>query len=383
MDSRPGTTRGSSGLSGRWLLALAAVALALGVAGGAVGAALVVSFQDPSVVPQQPTGVPSEVAQVSPTRSVVAEDSALIQAVERARPSTVTITNNLASRGTFGRSPGVVTGSGVIVDERGYVATNYHVVRDAEYLTVFLSSGHGVPAKLVGSDPLTDLALLKVDAPDLVPAALADSDELVLGQRVFSIGSPLGDFRGSISAGIISGLHRSWDRGGAPMENLIQTDAAINQGNSGGPLLDFGGNVIGINTSVIRITESGDPVEGMAFAIPSNAVRFVVDQLIEQGRVVRPYLGIAHTVVTPALAAARRLLVDQGVLVTDVVADSAAARAGLQKGDIVYAIGDVTLDASHPLASTLLRYRPGERVTLQVYRGERSLALEAELTERQ
>jgi len=108
-----------------------------------------------------------------------------------------------------------------------------------------------------------------------------------------------------------------------------------------------------------------------------------VDQLIEQGRVVRPYLGIAHTVVTPALAAARRLLVDQGVLVTDVVADSAAARAGLQKGDIVYAIGDVTLDASHPLASTLLRYRPGERVTLQVYRGERSLALEAELTERQ
>ncbi len=383
MDSRPGTTRGSSGPSGRWLVALAMATLMLSIAGGAVGAALVVSFRAPAVAPQQPTGVPSEVAQVSPVRTVVAEDSALIQAVERARPSTVTIVNKLASRGTFGRSPGVVTGSGVIVDERGYVATNYHVVRDADDLTVFLSSGHGVSARLVGSDPLTDLALLKVEGQPVTPASLADSDALVLGQRVFSIGSPLGDFRGSISAGIISGLHRSWDRGGTLMENLVQTDAAINQGNSGGPLLDFAGNVIGINTSVIRTTESGDPVEGMAFAIPSNAVRFVVDQLIDQGRVVRPYLGIAHTVVTPALAAARRLLVDQGVLVTNVVADSAAARAGLQEGDVVYAIEGVTLDASHPLASTLLRYRPGERVTLQVYRGERSLALEAELTERQ
>ena len=317
------------------------------------------------------------------------EDSAIVNVVREVSPSVVTIVSDLGSRRGGASRRGfeeTASGSGVIIDKKGYIVTNEHVVRGSQGLTVVLADGTRSPARVVGTDvPFTDLAVIKVDNNnlDLSPIQLGDSDSLESGQRVIAIGSALGDFRNTVTLGIISGLHRTWQGNGAVMEDLIQTDAAINHGNSGGPLVNSLGQVVGITTSVIRTTQDGEPVEGIGFSIPGNTVKTVVEQLIRNGKVSRPYLGISHQQITPAIASLYSLPVKYGAFVVQVSALSPAAKSGLKEGDLLAKINETPVDEEHPFLNVLMKFKPNETVNLTVYRDNKMIQLKATLIERE
>ncbi len=316
------------------------------------------------------------------------EDSAIVNAVRDVSPSVVTIVSDLGSRRGGATRRGfeeTASGSGVIVDKRGYIVTNEHVIRGSQGLTVVLADGTRSPARVVGTDvPFTDLAVIKVDNNlNLTPVQIGDSDALEPGQRVIAIGSALGDFRNTVTLGIISGLHRMWQGNGAVMEDLIQTDAAINHGNSGGPLVNSLGQVVGITTSVIRTTQDGEPVEGIGFSIPGNTVKTVVEQLIKSGKVARPYLGISHQQITPAIASLYSLPIKYGAFVVQVSVLSPAAKAGLKEGDLLAKINETPIDEEHPFLNILMKHKPNETVNLTVYRDSKMIQLKATLTERE
>lgn len=380
----PENTRGGKarrGLARLFLVAVLALflgSLVGGLAGG--GAAYFVLAQRPKLGPPDMSDLSSN------ARLRVIEDSAVVEVVQRVSPAVVTVVNQLPpQRDLLGRgSRETASGSGVIVDRQGYVVTNEHVVRGSSRITVVLADGRKLEAQLVGTDyPFTDLALLKVSEDGLQAASLGNSDALVPGQRVVAIGSALGDFRNTVTLGIISGLHRTWRGEGLVMEDLVQTDAAINHGNSGGALVNMAGQIIGINTSVIRATQSGEPVEGMGFAIPSSTVEVVARQLIRQGKVVRPFLGISHQQINPSIASLYSLPVKQGAYILRVSPDSPAARGGLREGDIMTMIGDVPVDEAHPFLSVLMRHEPGKTVTITVNRDGEVLRLDVTLKERE
>ncbi|HLE81835.1 MAG TPA: trypsin-like peptidase domain-containing protein, partial [Dehalococcoidia bacterium] len=313
------------------------------------------------------------------------ENSAVIEVVKKVGPGVVTIVAAVDNPGGLGGAtrPVSASGSGVVLDPRGFIVTNAHVVAGARSLDVVFADGRRQVAEIVGTDsPFTDIAVVKVSAKDLDTLPLGDSDALTPGQRVVAIGSALGDFRNTVTEGVISGLHRTWREGGIVLEDLIQTDAAINHGNSGGPLVNTQGQVIGINTSVIRQTQGGEAVEGIGFAIPSNTVQLVARQLIEKGRVTRPFLGVAHQQINPALASFYNLPVKYGAFVLQVTADGPAGRAGVQAGDILVRLGDDPIDDAHPFLNVLMKHAPKERVKLTVNRNGQQLELEAVLTER-
>jgi len=272
------------------------------------------------------------------------------------------------------------TGSGVIVDRSGYIITNNHVIANFTRLDVIYADGGKAQAKLVGADPLVDLAVIKVEAPVPAVAEWGDSSILHPGQKVIAIGSALGNFQSTVTSGVISAVDRRLDTGmGYALEGLIQTDAAINQGNSGGPLINTLGQVVGINTIAVRGDLSGPQAEGLGFAIASNTAREIAEELIKRGRVERPYLGIRYQVITPQIASAYELPVQHGVAVFSVEPASPVERAGLEVGDIITAIGDQKIDEKHYLANILMKHKVGEEVTLSVLREGRELTLEVEL----
>ncbi|MCX6022023.1 MAG: trypsin-like peptidase domain-containing protein, partial [Chloroflexi bacterium] len=258
-----------------------------------------------------------------------------------------------------------------------------HVISGAQNISVIFSDGRKLPAKLIGHDkPFTDLAVIQVSEAVEATADFGDSDALTPGQRVVAIGSALGDFRNTVTMGILSGLHRTWRGEGTVMEDLLQTDAAINHGNSGGPLVNSAGQVVGINTSVIRATQGGDIVEGIGFAIPSNTAREVGRQIAEKGRVSRPYLGVTHQQISPALASLYSLPVRQGAFVLRISAGSPADKAGVVEGDIITKIGDFPVDEQHPFLNVLMRFQPGQKAPLTLNREGKETTVEAALTER-
>jgi 2-alkenal reductase len=239
---------------------------------------------------------------------------------------------------------------------------------------------------LIGTDaPFTDLAVIKIEKEDTYDTAeLGDSDYLQPGQWVLAIGSALGDYRNTVTRGIISGLHRTLRDGEVVMDDLIQTDAPINHGNSGGPLVNSVGQVVGINTAVIRASDSSlDVAEGIGFAIPSNTARAVGEQLIRNGKVLRPFLGISHRKITPSLAAANNLPVTNGAYVLSVSPNTPASRAGIREKDIIVKIGDDIVDTQRPLLNVLMKYRPQETVKLTLNRGGKETQVEVTLGERQ
>ncbi len=326
------------------------------------------------------TGLAGSAASVT-----LSEDSAIVDVARRVGPTVVTIVTEIDGRGRIrgATSPELAAGSGVVVDSRGYIVTNAHVVEGARSLTVVFADGRRQEARLVGDDrPFTDLAVIQVRETVTDIAPLGDSDALNAGQRVVAIGSALGDFRNTITQGVISGLRRSWQGSNQVMEDLIQTDAAINHGNSGGPLVNLAGQVIGINTSVIRQTKAGEIVEGIGFAIPSNTVRLVARQLIDKGRVARPYLGLSHQKISPGLASFYSLPVKNGAFVIQVAANGPAAKAGIKEGDIITSLGGDALDNDHPLLNLLMKYEPNSRIKVGVNRDGQELSLEVALTER-
>src|SRR5437016_9006986 len=264
------------------------------------------------------------------------------------------------------------SGAGVIVDAKGYVLTNNHVIENAQDITVRLSDGRKFTAKLVGRDPKTDLAVLKVDAPALLPVAeLGDSDQLRVGQWAIAIGNPFGLDR-TVTVGIISATARN-RVGVATYENFIQTDASINPGNSGGPLLNLDGKVIGINTAIVAAGQ------GIGFSIPINQAKEVMRQLIASGRVVRGWLGIAIQDVTDELAGT--FGVKEGVLVAEVMKGGPAEAAGVRQGDVIVELNGAPIKEVPELQRRVAAVAPGQPVRLKVIRERKPVALSVTVTE--
>ena len=247
-------------------------------------------------------------------------------------------------------------GTGFIVSSDGMVVTNKHVVDDinAKY-TVFTNSGDSYKAEVLARDPIQDIAILKIEAHELVPVKLGNSDELRVGQTVVAIGNVLAEFRNSVSVGIVSGLMRDVVVSGEQLDDIIQTDAAINQGNSGGPLLNLDGEVVGMNTAMAVNAEN------VGFTIPVNRIKRDVEQAREIGEIVYPYLGIYYT------------STEEGLEVTGVFDDSPAQRAGLQKGDVIVSIDRERIEEKDDLSSILSKYMPGDAVTLEILREKESI----------
>jgi len=266
------------------------------------------------------------------------------------------------------------SGSGVIISEDGYILTNNHVVDNASQVTVDLSDRRTFDAEVVGTDPLTDLAVIKINANDLDVAFLGDSDKIKVGQWVMAIGNPLA-FTSTVTAGIVSATGRSLNliRDNYGVENYIQTDAVINRGNSGGALVDLSGAVIGINTAIATdgITSS---YIGYGFAIPINLAKSVARDLIAFGSIKRGYIGVRIEAVNAATAKAIGLDKPKGVLIQDVMEDGAASQEDIQAGDVILKVDDVEVNQPNELQSYIAKQRAGESVTLTLFRDGKTIS---------
>lgn len=288
--------------------------------------------------------------------------SPVVPIAKKVSPSIVAISLKTRSRDFFGRVyEGQGTGSGIIYDNQGHIITNNHVVEGADNITVVLSDGKELEATLVGRDPQTDLAVIKVNPAGLTAAEFGDSAKLEVGELAVAIGSPMGtEYAGSVTAGIISGLNRKVSVGDNSIK-LIQTDAAINPGNSGGALVNSEGKVIGINT--IKFAET--TVEGMGFAIPINEAKPIIQEIISQKKVARPYLGIQGITITKEDAEKYKL--PQGVYINDVVAYSGAERAGLKQGDIITKLDGKKVLTIEEVIAAIKQHKVGDIVQVEIY----------------
>lgn len=280
-------------------------------------------------------------------------------------------------------------GTGFIVSSDGLILTNRHVVSDesADY-TVLTNDGKRFSAKVLARDPLQDIAIIKIEKNDsLVPIKLGDSDKLQIGQAVIAIGNVLGEFRNSVSVGVISGLGRTitaQEGSGSveTLEDVIQTDAAINKGNSGGPLLNLKGEVIGINTAMVY------GAQNIGFAIPINKAKRSIEQIKDFGKIVYPFLGVRYVLINETIQKDNNLPVDYGAWLLSsqeqkaVIPGSAAEKAGLKEKDIILELGGEKITPDNSLAKLISKRKPGEKVTLKVLRGKEELTLEATLEER-
>lgn len=294
-------------------------------------------------------------------------ETAITEGVSDVGPAVVTVVGTLPGQwGFFGYTgEQTISGSGVFISPDGFILTNYHVVEGVDEVRIILSDGNQQTAIIVGADLYADLAVLKTEGQPPAVAVLGNSDLLKPGETVIAIGSPLGDFKNSVTVGVVSATGRAIDTGqGYVIEGLIQTDAAINQGNSGGPLVNLAGEVVGINTLVVRSSNTGSVAEGLGFALPINTARAVAEQIMQKGYFARPYLGVRYQSIAPQVARAYNLPVEWGVYVTSIVPDSPAAQAGLQPGDIIIQIGDWPIDETHSYINSLFQYQPGDEVEL-------------------
>lgn len=336
-----------------------------------------------ATVPPPTATVPPPTSMVAPTPTLAPtptpRDANPQEIYRRVSPAVVTI----VTRTTRGTQRGTSYGTGAIFDRRGYIITNNHVVEGGQQYLVIFSDGVQRDATLVGTDPTTDLAVLRIEGDLPGTALFGDSSKLEPGQPVVAIGSALGEFSNTVTTGIVSGLHRDLPRpDGTPLEDLIQTDAAINPGNSGGPLLNTQGQIIGINTAVIRQSgqgSSGSVAEGIGFAVPSNVARVVSERIIAEGTISRPGMGALTTPVTPGLVAQESLPVQQGALVTDLLRGGPAQSAGIQIKDVIVAIDGKQVGKDNALALLLLNYKPGAQVAVTIARGQERLNVQVTL----
>jgi S1-C subfamily serine protease len=316
------------------------------------------------------------------------EEQNNIAVYKKGLPSVVNITSKSVSFNFFyGQVPQEGQGSGFILDRAGHVLTNFHVIADANRIEVKTSDKHTYKATIVGSDKMHDLALLQINAPNLQPVTLADSSDLIVGQKVYAIGNPFG-LNGTMTRGIISSIRSIRGPEGGPIEDAIQTDAAINPGNSGGPLLNSRGEVIGINTLIA--TGGAEQSSGIGFAIPINTAKAVLGDLTKYGRVRRPSLGIVSLAIGPDVAEQMGLPAESGVLVQKVVAGGAAERAGLRGGneqaylgnmaimvggDLIVGIDGKEIVDTSDIASIMEKHQPGDQVSVTFYRGRKKLVV--------
>jgi S1-C subfamily serine protease len=333
-----------------------AVALVLSMAACSVpGVGTPTAQPSPTAAVPQPTGAP-----LAPANELEAQVEAVYT---EAAPAVVNITSNVIGYNVFMQPiPEQGTGSGFIYDTEGRIVTNYHVVENAQSVSVTLSTGETYAATVVGSDPSNDLAVLTTEAKSLpAPIPLGDSDELRVGQFVVALGNPFG-LQGTLTVGVVSALGRIIQSpDGRFIGEAVQTDAAINPGNSGGPLLDLEGRVIGIDSQIISPSQAS---AGIGFAVPSNAVSRVVPQLIAHGKYAHPWLGVQLIDITPDRATAlqqagMKVPVQEGVLVVDVVAGSPADKAGIRAGTTMATIGNTSI----PIGGDIITAINGQTIT--------------------
>ena len=377
---------------------LAAGVLGAGIAVG-VGAAIGTGDGTTTIVQQVGSGA---AAQVQPAAFAADGESLSVQEIyRRSGPGVVQITavSNAGGVSPFGQQGGQrALGSGFVIDKAGHILTNFHVVQGAEQVSVnFSDQNSPVPATIVGVDPSTDLAVIKVDVPAtaLTPLPLGDSNQVQVGDPVVAIGNPFGLDR-TVTAGIVSALQRHITApNGFAIDHVIQTDAAINHGNSGGPLLDARGEVIGVNSQI----QSGgvDGNVGIGFAVPVDTVKEVASQLIETGKVEHAFLGIEMQTITPEAARDFRLPTDQGILIATVRPGSPAEKAGLRGGSTTAILGGETwllggdvitradgqaVTGAGQLRDIVLSRKPGDTLTLEVHRDGKTLTVSVELGRR-
>lgn len=311
----------------------------------------------------------------------VEQTSAVSEAAEKARPSVVRIESTKRANGGTEQD----IGSGVVLDDIGHVVTNAHVVLNTDSLRVILADGTERPAVLIGHDyPFSDIAVLQIGPGQITPIEPGDSETLKLGESVIAIGNPLAEFDGSISVGVVSGTNRVRVFDSVRQTDLIQTDAAVNSGNSGGALVNLRGQFIGMPTAVIRQSRSGSEVEGIAFALPSNRVLSIARTIIETGgQYPRPSLQLDHLDLTPeVLARLSRPATREGAVVATVAGGGVSDEAGIQVGDIITRIGDIDVNAETPLFNALMSFEPGQAARVVLNRNGRIIEAEVRLAKR-
>ena len=302
----------------------------------------------------------------------------VIAAIQKVSPAVVSVaTLRVIQESLFDAVPVRGLGSGIIFDSNGGILTNHHIVEDAERVEVVTSDGKKFQGEVLGSDAMSDVAVVRVDGEGLPAVKLGDSDKLVVGQIAIAIGNPYGFLLPGPTAtvGVISALKRHLHVEGRMYEDLIQTDASINPGNSGGPLVDSSGSVIGVNTANIPFAQ------GIGFAIPTNTARRIAKEIIEHGRVVRPYLGVAGLTLNGDIAESYELPHQNGVLVVKVGRGSPADRAGVSAGDIILEADNKPLKTSEDLQHVVQDKKVGENLELSIARSQRQGKISVTLQE--
>ncbi len=318
-----------------------------------------------------------------------------VEVVRRVAPAVVTVINlqTVEGLGTDSASGGfgpegqlqpAGSGTGFIISEEGYIVTNWHVVTGGDEFQVSFADGELRDATLVGSDEISDIAVVQVEGDLPAVVSFGDSSALEPGQTVIAIGSPLGAFTNTVTEGIVSATGRDFPAalsGVQTYDNLIQHDAAINPGNSGGPLFNLDGEVVGVNTLGIP-AQNGQPVQGLFFAIPSNSVEQITNQIIESGSIAYPYMGVSTVTITPDIAAQNGLPVEYGSYVGAVEPNGPAETAGIQEGDIILGINDQQIGEDLSFNQILFSFQPGDVVQVSIQRGEEQMSVEVTLGER-
>ncbi len=333
-----------------------------------------------------------ELTQASAAPAFDTEEQQNIQVYKKALPSVVNITSTAVAFDFFyGPVPQQGQGSGFILDKQGLILTNNHVINNAQRVEVTLSDKHKYKATVMGVDKNHDLALLKINAPNLTPAVLADSQNLIVGQRVYAIGNPFG-LSGTMTRGIISAIRSIHGPENNPIEDAIQTDAAVNPGNSGGPLLNSRGEVIGITTLIAN--NGADQSSGIGFAIPINTAKAVLDDFAKYGRVRRPSLDIVTIPIGPDIAEQLGLPADYGILIDRVMPGGAAEKAGLHGGtqrayqgntpvmlggDLIVGMDGQEITSPQDLSAVMNSHRAGDEVTVTIFRGRKKMDLKVQL----
>ena len=316
-----------------------------------------------------------------------ARNTPVVKVAKNVGPAVVGITNKAVVNESYfdffrGRNVEIPhetegVGSGVIFRKDGYIVTNNHVIAGAKELIVSLSDGNTLNGELVGADELTDIAVVKVNANDLPAATFGNSDEVMVGEPVVAIGNPLGlEFQGSVTVGVVSALNRTLEIADKTVK-LIQTDAAINPGNSGGALLNYDGEVIGINSAKLATTG----VEGMGFAIPINTVQTIIDELMEKGYVARPYLGVTIFDKQTAARYGYQLTIDKGVYVFQIYIGGPADKAGLQRGDVILSVEGKEVNSVSEIRSEVMSKKIGDKVKVTYDRDGKENTVEITLQE--
>jgi S1-C subfamily serine protease len=305
------------------------------------------------------------------------DEEKTIKAVEKVSPSVVSVsTKRLMRYDLFNTFELKGAGSGIIMNPEGYVLTNNHVIEGARTVDVYLNDGKKYEGTVVGTDPGTDIAIIKIDGHNFYSGEFGNSDDIKPGQMVIAIGNSLGLSGGpTVTVGVISAVRRNIPSNQGILENMIQTDAAINPGNSGGPLVDSDGRIIAINNAIIPYAQ------GIGFAIPINVAKDVANELISYGRVTRPWLGILGMDMNPTLASYYNLASDEGALIVRINEDSPAYHAGLHPGDIIVKIGENTIKGMEDLRHSIWQRKAGKKVKIQILRKHQQLTGTLQLTE--